>query len=76
MLLEAILIILGFYIFSGISIYVYCVIKTYEQIGVWSFEITDNFVGICKYPKWVLFWMEWIYNKLILIISKFKKGGE
>lgn len=64
MILEALLFILGFYLFAGLSIYVYAVIKSWEATGFWSFKITDTHIaGICLYPRWLLFWLVWLVNK-------------
>jgi len=66
MLLEALLIFGGFYLFMGISFYTYAVVKTYEILGIWSFGINRYHIGICKYPYWTLFWLH-------KIVSLFKK---
>lgn len=58
MILEAILILGGLYIALGLSLYAYAVVKTYEILGVWNFNITKESIGVCKYPYWTLFWLE------------------
>lgn len=61
MFLEFVVYLIGFYLFSGISIYSYSVIKSYEMTDVWNFSIDKDFVaGIWTYPRWLLFWVEWI----------------
>lgn len=63
MLFEMLLYIVGYYLFAGISVYVYGVIKAFELTGVWCFIINDGYIaGICPYPRWLLFWLEWIFN--------------
>lgn len=67
MLFEILLYIVGYYIFTGISIYAYAVIKAHEILGVWQFGIKDGYIaGICPYPKWLLFWLEF----LVRMVSK------
>lgn len=64
MLLEAILLIGGYYLFCCLCFYAHGVVKTYEYTGAWNFKVKDGHIGICKYPKWSLFWVESIFNKL------------
>ena len=64
-MVEVLLWIIGFYLFSALSVYTYAVAKTYETLGFWSFRITKNYIGVCEYPKWLL---GWVY----LIVRKFK----
>ena len=63
-MVEAILFLLLMYILMGLCAYTYLVIKTYEFVGVWTFEFKDGHVGIFKYPKWMLFWLEKLLNKV------------
>lgn len=65
MIIEIALYFIAYYIFIGISYYSYGVLKAWEFTGVWRFFIKDGTIaGICKYPKWTLFWLEWIVKKL------------
>ena len=64
MILEALTLIIGFYLFAGVSMYVYSVIKSYEVLGFWDFSITRTHIGLCTYPRWVLFWLHWIVKKV------------
>lgn len=57
-LLEALIIFGGMYLALGLSLYVYAVVKTYEILGAWNFNITKESIGVCKYPYWTLFWLE------------------
>jgi len=57
MLLEALLLFGGFYLFAGLSIYLHCVVSTYDILRVWNFSITKESIGVCKYPYWTLFWL-------------------
>lgn len=55
--------VLGFYLFYGLGMYAYAVIKAYEWTGFWDFSIKDGYVaGWIKYPKWVLGWLEGTVN--------------
>lgn len=64
MVLEALLLFVGFYLFIGISIYIYSVVKSYEILGFWCFDIAWGRIGICTYPKWTLFWLETIVDSI------------
>lgn len=64
MILEAITLILGYYILCVLGIYIYAVVKSWEITGVWRFDIKDGYVGICKYPRFTLYWIEWVLNKI------------
>lgn len=64
MLVEALLLIVGYYLFCSLSMYIYAVVKTWEFTGIWSFKIEDGYIGICEYPKWSLSWVELISNKI------------
>lgn len=60
---------IGYYFFCGISLYTYSVIKTKEYLGFWTFNIDKEYVGIMKYPRWTLFWLEWSVRKIKWIFS-------
>lgn len=64
MIIEALLYIIGFYFFAGIVLYVYSVVKSWEVLGFWDFSITRDYIALCKYPKWLLFWLYWIVKKI------------
>lgn len=64
MVLEAITLITLYYLFCSLSIYTYAVVKSWEFTNVWSFNVKDGYIGICKYPRWSLYWVEWILFKL------------
>ncbi|GIN66367.1 hypothetical protein J41TS2_17880 [Bacillus sonorensis] len=57
------LLLIGSYLLLGLGTYAYCVFVTYWFLGFWVFGISDECVGICKYPKWLMFWIYWIANK-------------
>lgn len=64
MLLEALALIGGYYLFVGLCTYAYAVLKTWEFTGAWKFNIKDGYIGVCKYPRYLLGWVEWIVNKV------------
>lgn len=64
MLLEFILWLVILYFVIGIGLYFYAVFKTFEFTGIWNWKITRCYIGICKYPYWLLFWLEKIVNWL------------
>lgn len=63
-MLELILLLLLIYFVSGLLMYAYAVFKNWEITGFWSFKIKDGYIGLGTYPRWLLFWLEWIYTKL------------
>lgn len=63
-ILIGLLLILGFYIFAGLSYYVYAVIKSKEILGFWSWKVDDGYIGLCVSPKWLVFWLHWISKKV------------
>ena len=68
--IEAIVFLLGMYIAMGLCAYAYLVVKTYEMVGTWDFRFNNGFVGIFKYPEWMLFWLEKPVNKVLKVVSK------
>jgi hypothetical protein len=61
MLFEMLILIVGYYLFAGISIYIYGVIKAFELTDFWCFTIRNGYIaGVCPYPRWLLIWLEWI----------------
>lgn len=65
MFLQALILIVGYYLFTGASYYVYGVMKSHELLGFWDFSIKNGYIGgICPYPRWVLFYVEWIINAI------------
>jgi hypothetical protein len=55
MLLEALALFVGYYVFCVASMYTYAVVKSHEILGFWSFKIQNGVVGICKLPTWSTF---------------------
>lgn len=56
--------ILCIYLAAGVVTYMYTVFKSYEVTSVWTFKIEEDYIGICKYPKWLIGWMHWLAVKL------------
>lgn len=52
------------YLVAGFATYFYTVFKSFEATGFWSFKIEKDYIGICKYPKWLLGWMHFVAVKL------------
>lgn len=52
-----------FYIAYGLGMYIYAVIVSFSITDVWQFRITDNSIGVLKYPKWVLWWLRAIVKE-------------
>lgn len=48
------------YILAGVATYAYAVLKSYEILGFWVFKMEDGYIGICKYPHWLMGWMYWL----------------
>lgn len=64
-LIESLAFILGFYIFSGISVYTYGVFKYFQLTETWNLKIENGYISdIFKYPKWMLFWLELVVKKI------------
>lgn len=64
MLLEMLMYVVVYYILSGLLVYIYAVIKSWEFTGHWGFSIKDGFIaGIIRYPRWLLGWLEWVVTK-------------
>lgn len=61
------LLLAGFYLLLGLVTYAYCVFVTYWFLGFLIFRIDDTYVGICKYPRWLMFWIHWIVSKVKVI---------
>lgn len=61
---ELIIMLIIAYIFTGLTLYVYSVFKTWELTSYWSFIVQDGHIGIVEYPKWLMFWVEWISSKV------------
>lgn len=51
------------YLIAGLFMYAYCVVKSYEILGFWDFNIDAEHIGVCKYPKWLLYWVYWVVKK-------------
>lgn len=57
--------ILFWYIVIGLAIYGYSVLKVWEYTKVLDFSIKNGYIAtIHPYPKWLLFWLEWIVKKV------------
>lgn len=56
-LLSLLLWALGWYLLAGLSVYAYAVIKNKEYSGYWWYKMDEERIGICVYPKWLLFWL-------------------
>lgn len=55
--MMTLLALIAIYLLSGLGMYVYAVYKSYELSGIWYFNITKTHVSLCKYPKWMLYWL-------------------
>lgn len=64
MMLEMLVLLVVAYFLSGLTVYGFAVFKTFEFTGIWTFKIDKQYIGICKYPRWLLGWMYWIGVKL------------
>jgi hypothetical protein len=72
-IIEGLILIVGYYLFICIGYYAYGVMQSLDILGVWNFSIKDGYIGaICPYPRWTLFWLEWIVN----VWSKQKEDNE
>lgn len=58
MILEAVLLIVVMYVLAGLAYYAYCVFISWSLLGFWKFDISETHIGICRYPRWLLFWLE------------------
>jgi hypothetical protein len=54
---------LALYPVASILVYAYCVLSTWLFTKIWSFKIGEKYIGICKYPQWLMYWMYWITNR-------------
>ncbi len=68
--LEGLIYIVLFYLFGCLAMYINAVVKTLDILGFWVFSIENSVVGICKCPKFMMFWMEWIYKKIVSYKNK------
>ena len=64
-MMTILLVLLISYVVTGVSAYVYAVVKSREVLGFWNWKIDDGYIGICEYPKWLMGWMYWASNKLL-----------
>lgn len=64
MLLEAVTLILGYYLFCVVGIYLHAVVKSRQYLGFWTWKLKDGHIGVCKYPRWCSFWIEPIIKKV------------
>jgi hypothetical protein len=70
MIFEALILIVGFYLFAGLSMYTYAVVKSWEILGFWDFSITRTHVAMMSYPRWMLFWLHIIVKNLKTKLNK------
>jgi hypothetical protein len=61
-MLSLILGLLVLYLSLGASLYLYAIVQNYEILGFWVFDIYKGYIGVCKYPKWILGWLEHVVN--------------
>lgn len=57
-----VMVFLGFYLFWVVGVYTYAIVKNYEVLGKWVFNIENGYVGVCKYPRFSLRWIEHIID--------------
>jgi hypothetical protein len=57
MLLEAVMLFLGFYLFGTLGFYAQAVVKSHETLGFWTFKMQNGIVGVCRIPKFFTFWL-------------------
>lgn len=63
LLLSGLTLLIGYYIAFSLATYLYGVIKVKEFTGKYSFNIRNGYIAdLIKYPKWALFWLDWIVN--------------
>ena len=65
MILELLFLLIGWYLFCGVTLYGYAVVKTHEITGRWFFRIHKGYIGVCRYPRWLLIWLELLVGDLI-----------
>lgn len=63
-MLEIITILIGVYFITGIWLYVFSVWETWKLTSFWTFTVQNGHIGIIGYPKWLMFWLEWITKKM------------
>lgn len=56
---------ISIYLATGVLTYFYAVAKTYEATECWSFRIYKDSIGVCTYPKWLMYWMYLLFGKLL-----------
>lgn len=61
---EAIFLLAVLYVWLSVGTYAYAVFKNFELMGFWVFKIEKEYIGICKYPQWILGWVYWLGVKL------------
>lgn len=63
MIIELILLAAGSYVAAGLLTYGYAVYKNFELMGFLTYRIDKQYIGICKYPQWLLGWLYWMAVK-------------
>lgn len=56
-MIELLFVLVSLYLASGVAFYLYIVIRNYEFTEIWDFKIGVYYIGICPYPKWLLWWL-------------------
>lgn len=64
-IIEGLLYLIAYYICGSLLTYVYGVIKAKEILGFWDYSIKDGRISnLITYPKWLLYWLEWIVGRI------------
>lgn len=64
LLIEGIAFLTVMYVMTGISMYLYCIVLNKQYVGQYIWRMDEKHVGICKYPKWAMFWIYKLYTAL------------
>lgn len=62
-ILLLLLLVTGYYVFAGLSVYAYAVIMNKVHVGTYIWYMDEKHIGVCVYPQWLLFWLYWIVRK-------------
>lgn len=55
--LEGLLFVAIFYLVAGLSTYAYAIVMNKTYVGYYLWRMSAEYVGICKYPYWMMFWI-------------------
>lgn len=69
MFLEFVTLLVGYYLFVSSFMYMYSVVKSWEITNYWSFKPDKGYIGVVKYPRKFLFWIENASNTISKIWS-------